>query len=201
MNKIAVESDVRKERSSERSSFVNGTNDREAYPKRWVAALVHTNCEKKVATKLDNLGFENYVAIQTEEHQWSDRKKKIDRIVIPMVVFVRLAKNEEDEFRRLPFIIKFISYPGSNELATPIPDNQIEQLRFLLKHSESPVNFCNNIEIGDAVRIAKGPLKDFIGYCCGISNSEIAIHIELLGYATTYVSKMYIEKSPIHTNL
>ena len=47
MNKIAVESDVRKEKSS----FVNETNDREAYPKRWVAALVHTNCEKKVATK------------------------------------------------------------------------------------------------------------------------------------------------------
>lgn len=100
MNKIAVESDVRKERSS----FVNGTNDREAYPKRWVAALVHTNCEKKVATKLEKLGIENYVAIQKEEHQWSDRKKKIDRIVIPMVVFVRLAKDEEDEFRRLPFI-------------------------------------------------------------------------------------------------
>ena len=44
MSEIAVESDVRKEGSS----FVNGTNDREAYPKRWVAALVHTNCEKKV---------------------------------------------------------------------------------------------------------------------------------------------------------
>lgn len=189
MNKIAVESDVRKERSS----FVNGTNDREAYPKRWVAALVHTNCEKEVATKLEKLGIENYVAIQTEEHQWSDRKKKIDRIVIPMVVFVRLAKNEEDEFRRLPFIMKFISYPGSNELATPIPDNQIEQLRFLLEHSEYPITFCNNIEVGDTVRIVNGPLKGFIGHCCGVSNSEIAIHVDLLGYATTYISKTHIE--------
>lgn len=189
MNKIAVESDVRKERSS----FDNGTNDREAYPKRWVAALVHTNCEKEVATKLEKLGIENYVAIQTEEHQWSDRKKKIDRIVIPMVVFVRLAKNEEDIFRRLPFIMKFISYPGSNELATPIPDNQIEQLRFLLEHSEYPITFCNNIEVGDTVRIVNGPLKGFIGHCCGVSNSEIAIHIELLGYATTYISKTHIE--------
>lgn len=190
MNKIAVESDVRKERSS----FVNGTNDREAHPKRWVAALVHTNCEKKVATKLEKLGIENYVAIQTEEHQWSDRKKKIDRIVIPMVVFVRLEKDEEDSFRRLPLILKFITYPGAKELATPIPDNQIEQLRFLLEHSESPVTFCNNIEIGDAVRIVKGPLKGFTGYCCGMSNSEIAIHLALLGYATTHIPKDYIEK-------
>ena len=190
MNKIAVESDVRKERSS----FVNGTNDREAYPKRWVAALVHTNCEKKVATKLEKLGIENYVAIQKEEHQWSDRKKKTDRIVIPMVVFVRLAKEEEDEFRRLPFIMKFITYPGAEELATPIPDEQIEQIQFLLRHSESPVTFSAHIEIGDAVRIVKGPLKGFIGHCCGMSNSEIAIHLALLGYATTHVPKDYIEK-------
>ena len=189
MNKIAVESDVRKERSS----FVNGTNDREAYPKRWVAALVHTNCEKKVATKLNKLGIENYVAIQTEEHQWSDRKKKIDRIVIPMIVFVRLAKDEEDEFRRLPFIMKFITYPGAEELATPIPDEQIEQLRFLLEYSESPVTFCNHIGIGDVVKIVNGPLKGLKGYCCGTDNSVVAINLDMLGYATTYVPIVNIE--------
>lgn len=184
MNKIVVESVC---------SLVNGTNDREAYPKRWLAALVHTNCEKKVASKLDKLGIENYVAIQTEEHQWSDRKKKIDRVVIPMVVFVRLSKNEEDSFRRLPLIIKFLTYPGAKELATPIPDEQIEQLRYLLDHSESPCYFCNYIEIGDAVRIVKGPLKGFIGYCCGASNSEVAIHLDMLGYAVAYISKNDIE--------
>ena len=190
MNKLAVESEVRKEKGS----LVNVTNDREAYPKRWVAALVHTNCEKKVATKLEKLGIENYVAIQTEEHQWSDRKKKIARIIIPMIVFLRIAQNEEDEIRRLPLIMKFITYPGSNDLATPIPNEQIEQLRFLLEHSESSVTFCNNIEIGDAIRIVKGPLKGFTGYCCGVSNSDIAIHLDLLGYATTHLSKDCIEK-------
>lgn len=182
-------------------SLVNGTNEREAHPKRWVAALVHTNCEKKVASKLDKLGIENYVAIQTEEHQWSDRKKKIDRIIIPMVVFLRITQNEEDVIRRLPLIMKFITFPGSNDLATQIPNEQIEQLRFLLNHSESPVTFCNNIEIGDAVRITAGSLKGLTGYCCSMNNSGIAIHLELLGYATTYVSKMYIEKSPIQINL
>ena len=189
MNKIAVESDVRKEKSS----FVNGINDREAYPKRWVAALVHTNCEKKVATKLEKLGIENYVAIQTEEHQWSDRKKKIDRIVIPMVVFVRLAKDEEDRFRRLPFIIRFISYPGAEELATPIPDEQIESLKLLLANAESNVVFTENIEIGDAVRIINGPLKGLYGFCCGLNHSEIAIHVELLGYAMVHVHMSKID--------
>ncbi len=71
MNKEAVEGGVRKEKSS----LVNGTNDRGAYPKRWIAALVQVNCEMRVAKKLDNLGIVNYVPTQKEVHSWSDRKK------------------------------------------------------------------------------------------------------------------------------
>lgn len=33
---------------SEELSFVNGTNEREAHPKFWIAALVQMNCEKAV---------------------------------------------------------------------------------------------------------------------------------------------------------
>ena len=33
-------------------SFVNGTSDREAHPKRWIVVLVQVNCEKKTATFL-----------------------------------------------------------------------------------------------------------------------------------------------------
>lgn len=177
----------------EEGSFVNGTNDGEAYPKRWVAALVQMNCEKKVAAKLDKMGIANYVPIQKEEHQWSDRKKRIDRVVIPMVVFVRLTQNEEDEFRRLPFIIRFITYPGAKELATPIPDEQIESLKFLLANAESKVGFTENIEIGDPIKIINGPLKGLSGFCCGLNQSEVAIHVEILGFATTYISKSNIE--------
>lgn len=50
------------------------------------------------------MNYEYYVPIQTEVHQWSDRKKRIDRVVLPMVIFVRFAQDEEDKFRRLLFI-------------------------------------------------------------------------------------------------
>ena len=47
-------------------SFVNGTNDREAYPKRWIAVLVQMNCEKKASTLLNKSGYETYIPIQQE---------------------------------------------------------------------------------------------------------------------------------------
>ena len=179
------------------SSFVNGTNDGEAYPKRWVAVLVQMNCEKKVAAKLDKMGIANYVPVQQEEHQWSDRKKKIDRVVIPMVVFVRLAQEEEeDEFRKLSFILKFITYPGSKELATPIPDEQIEKLKFLLHNADAKVSIIENLKVGDKVRLVRGPMKGLEGELSYIEENKpiVAIRINGLGYACVSVERINLEK-------
>ena len=177
-------------------SFVNGTNDREAYPKRWVAALVQMNCEKKVAAKLDKMGIANYVPVQHEEHQWSDRKKKVDRVVIPMVVFVRLAQNEEDEFRKLSFILKFITYPGSKELTTPIPDEQIEKLKFLLHNADAKVSIIENLKVGDKVRLGRGPMKGLEGELIYVEENKpiVAIRIDGLGYACVSIEKINLEK-------
>ena len=178
-------------------SFVNGTNDREAYPKRWVAALVQMNCEKKVAAKLDKMGIANYVPAQQEEHQWSDRKKKIDRVVTPMVVFVRLSQDEEDDFRRLSFILKFITYPGSKELTTPIPDEQIERLKFLLHNADAKVSIIENLKVGDKVRLVRGPMKGLDGELGHIEENKpiVAIRIDGLGYACVSVDKVNLEKT------
>ena len=176
-------------------SFVNGTNDGEAYPKRWVAALVQMNCEKKVAAKLAKMDIANYVPVQHEEHQWSDRKKKVDRVVIPMVVFVRLAQNEEDEFRKLSFILKFITDPGSKELATPIPDEQIEKLKFLLHNADAKVSIVENLKVGDRVRLVRGPMKGLEGELSYIEENKpiVAIRIDGLGYACVSVEKINLE--------
>ena len=192
MKKIAVEGDIRKELGS----FANGTNDREARPKRWVAVLVQMNSERKVAAKLDKMGIANYVPVQQEEHQWSDRKKKIDRIVIPMVVFVRLAQNEEDEFRRLSFILKFITYPGSKELTTPIPDEQIEKLKFLLHNADAKVSIVENLKVGDKVRLVRGPMKGLEGELSYVEENKpiVAIRIDGLGYACVSIEKINLER-------
>lgn len=176
-------------------SLVNGTNDREAYPKRWVAALVQMNCEKKAATFLNKVGYETYIPTQLDVHQWSDRKKKVDRLIIPMVIFVRLAQNEEDEFRRLSFILKFITYPGSKELATPIPDEQIEMLKLLLHNADAKVSIVENLKVGDRVRLVRGPMKGLEGELSYIEENKpiVAIRIDGLGYACVSVEKINLE--------
>ena len=167
-------------------------------PKRWIAVLVQVNCEKRTATRLSKEGYETYIPTQQEVHQWSDRKKKVDRLIMPMVVFVRATEHEEEWLRNQSFIHKLLALPGSDEdkkkFATPIPDNQIERLKFLLKNAETEVSIVSNFKVDDSVRITFGPLKGLEGVVSDADekSSIVGIQIDGLGYACVKIAKNYL---------
>lgn len=179
-------------------SLVNGANDREAYPKRWIAVLVQANCEKRSASQLNKLHYETFIPTQQEVHQWSDRRKKIDRLVMPMIVFVRATVREEEWLRNQSFIYKLLALPGSKEdkrkFATPIPDVQIERLKFLLANAETEVTIVKDLKVGDTVHIVQGPLKGLEGVVCEADekNSIVGVLIDGLGYACVKIAKDYL---------
>lgn len=170
----------------ESSAIQNSTSPAPA--KYWVAALVKMNTEKKVSAKLTQLGYHNYIPTQTEIRQWSDRKKKIDRIIIPMVIFIQVDKEEEISLRKSSIVYKFISYPGQKEAAV-IPNEQIEKLKFMLHNADSAVEFSDTVyEIGEEIEIVRGPLKGLYGELCYTEkgNPMLGVYVKLLGYS--YVS-------------
>lgn len=177
------------------SPFVVGTNDREAYPKFWYAAVVKMNCEKRVANQLLKLKVTNYVPIQDEVHLWSDRKKHIQRVLIPMVVFVRAFPEELPQLRAYSFITRFMTMPGSGEIATPIPDQEIERLKFLLDHADSPVELMGHLSVGDSVRITTGKLKGLIGELVMAEDGKatVGVRIHLLGCACVILPRANLE--------
>ena len=179
---------------SELESIVLVTTDREAHPKRWIAALVQMCMEKKVGERLTKLGIENYVPTQTEIRQWSDRKKKVERVVIPMVVFVHTDEKTERSLRMHSFIRKILTYPGQTTAAV-IPDDQIDRLKFMLRQSDSPVEMMEqHLQVGDKVHIVRGALQGLEGELYkNVDKSMVAIHIEALGYACVSVSVEDIE--------
>ena len=180
---------------SEMESIVPVTTDREAHPKRWIAALVQMCMEKKVGERLTKLGIENYVPTQTEIRQWSDRKKKVERVVIPMVVFVHTDEKTERTLRMHSFIRKILTYPGQTAAAV-IPNDQIDRLKFMLRQSDSPVEMMEqHLQVGDRVHIVRGALQGLEGELYkNVDKSMVAIHIEALGYACVSVSVEDIEK-------
>ena len=177
------------------ATTVNGTDGREAHPKYWVAALVQVRSEKAVGKKLQDLGIENYVPTQWELHQWSDRKKKVERVVIPMVVFIRVEKAHVKKLILHPFIYKLLTYPGQRT-PTIIPEAQIENLKFMLRQSEAQVEMLDRVfQTGDRIRIVRGPLQGLEGELCRIESEKpmVAIQIECLGYACVNIDKSDLE--------
>ena len=176
-------------------SVVPVTTDREAHPKRWVAALVQMCTEKKVGERLTKLGVENYVPTQTEIRQWSDRKKKVERVVIPMVVFVHTDEKTERSLRMHSFIRKILTFPGQTAAAV-IPNDQIDRLKFMLRQADSPVEMMEHLQVGDKVHIVRGALQGLEGeFFKNVDKSMVAIHIEALGYACVSVSVEDVEKN------
>ena len=176
-------------------SIVDGTTDREAHPKRWIAALVQSCTEKRVGTRLDKLEVENYIPTQTEIHQWSDRKKKIERIVIPMIVFIHTDEMTERRLRMQTYIRKILSYPGQWKAAV-IPDDQIDRLKFMLRHAETSVELLEqSLQVGETVRVVRGPLKGLEGEICMAKDDKpmVAIRIDCLGYACVNIEKSDVE--------
>lgn len=93
-----------------------------------------------------------------------------------MIVFVRATVNEEDWIRNQSYIYKLIALPGSNEdmrkFATPIPDYQIEQLKFMTENAYKTITIENPLHFGDKVRIIRGPLQGFEGKLCTLKSKN-----------------------------
>lgn len=177
-------------------STVNVTDEHVVHPKHWVAALVQLRCEKTASKKLNALGIANYVPIQSEIHQWSDRRKKVERVVIPMIVFIHAEMEEIKKLVYHSFIHKLLTFPGQKTPAI-IPDSQIENLKFMLGQSESSVEMREYVFItGDRVRIISGPLKGIEGELCRVEarKTMLSVQIDCLGYACIDVEAGEVER-------
>ncbi len=91
--------------------------------RNWLVVCVQSNREKKTYERLTALGFEAFLPLQEEIHRWSDRSKKVQRVVVPMVVFARLASTEYIQVLRLPSVNRFMVLREACTHGHPTPFN------------------------------------------------------------------------------
>ena len=178
-----------------RVSPVNGTDDREARSKFWIAAYSKPRAEKKTASELSKLGIETYVATQFQIRQWSDRKKKVEVVVIPSIVFAQIHESQLNMVLFHSNILKIITKPGERK-AAKIPPIQIDNLKFILGQTDTPVLFDPNIiSVHDTVRVVRGPLAGLEGEVvyCSDGTPELIVQIDLLGGARMTIDKTEME--------
>ena len=156
---------------------IYGTGEGVAHSKRWYVALVRMHHEKKVSEYLNKVGIENFVPVQKEIHQWSDRRKLVESVLLPMMVFVHADPKERME------VLNFT------------PDDQMARFRFMLDYSDETV--CMNsspLARGEKVQVIKGPLQGLVGELVNVDGkSKIAVRLNMLGCACVDMPIGYVE--------
>ena len=106
--------------------------------KKWYVAYVLSRHEKKTAERLTKMGIENFLPVQEEIRQWTHRRQKVTRVVIPMMIFVHATPQERAEVLTLSSVSRYMVLRGEHTPAV-IPDLQMERFKLLLDLSEDAV--------------------------------------------------------------
>ena len=176
----------------------SGTGEGVAHSKRWYVALVRMHHEKKVAERLSKMGIDSFVPVQQQIHQWSDRRKMVDTVLLPMMVFVHVNPKERMEVLSFSTVSRYMVMRGESTPAV-IPDEQMARFRFMLDYSEEAV--CMNdtpLARGEKVRVIKGPLSGLVGELVTVGGkSKIAVRLNMLGCACVDMRIGYVESTKI----
>ena len=86
------------------ATALNGVDDAVGVSEtKWFVAIVNSRHEKSVADKLHTTGIETYVATQKEMRVWANgRRKIVDRVVVPSMVFVKCTEKARRRIVNLP---------------------------------------------------------------------------------------------------
>lgn len=142
----------------------------------WYAVRVKPNHEFRVERGLSDLGIENYLPFYVESVKWSDRVKRVNRLLFPGYVFVRMTVAE------IPSLLAVVGVLGvlpNNITPVAIDETQIAAIGTILA-SNLPVAACE-YHAGDLVRIGSGSLRGLEGVVVRTARStRLIVSVEIL---------------------
>ncbi len=127
----------------------------------WYAVHTRAQHEKAVANRLRERGVTTFLPTFTEVRRWNDRNKKIDLPLFGCYLFVKLMPSNEDRQRVLR-TDSVLSLVGAQGVGTPIPNEQIDAVRILIK-GQLPYSSHPFLKTGQRVRIRGGALEGLEG--------------------------------------
>ena len=114
----------------------------------WNVLHIKPRAEKKVTESLKNIGVNVYCPLVEEVRQWSDRKKKISKPLLPSMVLVKNGSFNDDDLFGFNGVVRFMSYKGKRAQVT---DKEVEVLDDFV-HGNYTLNH-DTISIGDNVEV------------------------------------------------
>ena len=166
----------------------------------WYVAIVNNNSERSIASKLSGDKWKNayecYVPVQHEERVWKNgRKNKIDRVLLPAMLFLKCTEKDRKEILQYGYIKNFLKdYRKGSKGSYPIaiiPEVQMNELKEMVDKANSPVTIVSgNFHLGDKVQVVAGALTGLEGkILVEPKGTYLVVEINSIGYAMVQVNQ------------
>ena len=172
---------------------------------KWYVAYVMPRSEKKVCEALINKPLEAYIPTRWEIHVWRNgRRNKVEQVLIPGVVFVKVSRKRLAEVRAVPNVHSFMMDPArraSKRGAQPfaiIPEAEMHLLKVMVGQEEFNVEFSTQFTLGEHVSIlgfeAFGDTAQIVRLP-GKNSTYVGVRVSCLGCAYMEVPRERIIKA------
>ena len=144
----------------------------------WYVLHTKPRSEIKAEEQLLSLGINAYCPKLSEIKIWSDRKKKIDRPMLPSMVLVKIKDKDINRVFESSLVIRYMFWLGKRAV---VRQSEIDILKKYLNGRHNIIDSSlSDINIGETVKLSS--FSNEKGIVSRISNNNIWIYLNSIGY-------------------
>ena len=145
----------------------------------WYVLHTKPRGEKKAEEQLLSLGINAYCPTRSEFRIWSDRKKKIDKPVLPSMVLVNIDDKDINRVFECPGVVRYMFWLGKRAV---VRQSEVNILKKYLDGSYNLVS-SNSLSINVGDNFSLSSFNNEKGIVSRISNNNIWIYLKSIGYS------------------
>tara|TARA_B110000046_G_scaffold183234_1_gene218911 strand:- start:884 stop:1351 length:468 start_codon:yes stop_codon:yes gene_type:complete len=148
---------------------------------KWFVLYTKPNFEIKVAEGINSLGINAYCPVYTKIKQYSDRKKRIQKPLLPSFVLVQLLDKDRPKVFDIRGAVRYLFWLGK---PAEVREEEIELLKRNLKGIYDDA-LISKLSKGKEYTIPSGPLKGQTGTVLDIIKNKLRLELPSLGLYVT----------------
>lgn len=153
--------------------------------KKWFAVYTRPKQELKVASQLSAMGITNFCPTISLIKQYSDRKKKVTKPLLPSYVMVELEENQREKVFACSGIVRYLFFLGKPAV---ILASEIKLMQDHLKGVYNDIK-VTMLHVGDSHTITEGPFSGVSGRVVESNNIKVKLELTSLGIYITLIKQ------------
>ena len=148
---------------------------------KWFVLYTKANFEIKVAQGIKDLGIKSYCPVFTQIKQYSDRKKKVEKPLLPSYVLAQLSEQDRPKVFSIPGVVRYLFWLGK---PAEVREEEIDLLKRNLNGNYDEV-LISKLTKGEKYDIPFGPFKGQKGRVLNVSKNKLRFELPSLGFFVT----------------